>query len=229
MMKFGRIRTITLLGVAALATATLAFAQQETERIDRTVPIRANGELRLNNFSGKVTITGTNRADVSVHAVRHATRDRLDHIRLDISETGYGVQIEANRKDDDWRDRNNNVVETEFDIEVPSDVSLDVHVFSSSVEVRDARGRQRVHTFSGDVDLSGVWGSIDADTFSGNVTVKLANAAGGHLEFNTFSGALRSDVPLTYHSGSRRSINGDIGSGSNDYHFKTFSGDVNIR
>ncbi len=34
---------------------------------------------------------------------------------------------------------------------------------------------------------------------------------------------------MTYHSGSRRRIRGDIGSGGTDYHFKTFSGDVRIR
>jgi DUF4097 and DUF4098 domain-containing protein YvlB len=228
-MKSTLFPAVALLSAVALASPAVAGASTDTERVDRTVPIRANGELRLNNFSGRVTITGTNRADVSIHAVRRASRDRLDHIKLEISETDYGLRIEANKKDDDWRDRDNNVVETDFDIEVPTDVSLDVHVFSSNVGVNDVRGKQRVHTFSGDVDLSGVWGSIDANTFSGNVTVKLANAAGGHLEFDSFSGALQSDVPLTYHSGSRRRINGDIGSGSNDYHFKTFSGDVKIR
>ena len=228
-MKTMLIPAVALLSAATLATPVIAGLPQETERIDRTVPIRANGELRLNSFSGKVTITGTNRADVSIHAVRRASRDRLDRIKLEISETGSGVRIEANKRDYDSSDRDNNVVETDFDIEVPSDVSLDVHVFSSNVEVSDVRGKQQVHTFSGDVDLNGVWGSIDAKTFSGNVTVKLANAAGGHLEFDSFSGALRSDVPLTYHSGSRRRINGDIGSGSNDYHIKTFSGDVRIR
>jgi DUF4097 and DUF4098 domain-containing protein YvlB len=230
MSRLCLIPAIALISAATLATPAVASEQQETERIDRTVPIRANGHLRLKNFSGRISITGTNRADVSVHAVRRASRDRLDHIKLDIAESGSGVTIEANRKDDSWRDRDNNVVDTEFDIEVPSDISLEVDAFSSNVDVKDVRGDQRVHTFSGAIDVSDAWGSVDAETFSGNVTVKLAASAGGRVEFDSFSGSLRSDAALTYRSGSRRRITGDIGTGgNNDYHFKTFSGDVRIR
>ena len=224
------VAAVAAVGAVALAGTGTRAAFHETERVSRTVGLDPGGTLRLKNFSGRVTITGTNRADVSVHAIRRATRDRLDHIKLEIVETGSGVSIEANRKDDWWRDRDNNVVDTEFDIEVPADVSLDVQVFSSKVEVNDVRGRQHVKTFSGSVDVSGAWGSLDAETFSGAIDVKLAGSAGGRLDFDSFSGSLRSDIPLLYRSGSRRRISGDIGSGgTNDYHFKTFSGDVNIR
>jgi hypothetical protein len=225
-MKMPIIAGVALIGAVALAGPALA---KDTERIDRTVQIPANGRLKLNNFSGKVTITGTNRADVAIHAVRRADRDRLSHIHLDISETGSGVLIEANKKDDGWRDRDNNVVETDFDIEVPADVRLEVTVFSSNVEVKDVRGAQRIKTFSGEVDLSCAWSSIDAETFSGDITVGLANSAGGHVDFDSFSGSLHSDAPMQLYSSNRRHFNADIGSGSNDYHFKTFSGDVRIK
>lgn len=225
-MKMPLISGVVLLCATVLAGPALA---KDTERVDRTARIPANGQLRLKNFSGRVTITGTNRADVSIHAVRRADRDRLNHIRLEISETTSGVTIEANRKDDDWRDRDNNVVETEFDIEVPNDVSLDVNAFSSRVEVRDVRGSQKIHTFSGEVDLTGVWGSVDANTFSGDITVGLANSAGGRVEFNSFSGSIHSDAPMQMYSSRRRQLTATIGSGTNDYHFKTFSGSVTIK
>jgi DUF4097 and DUF4098 domain-containing protein YvlB len=112
---------------------------------------------------------------------------------------------------------------------VPADVSLDVNVFSSSVSVKDVRGSQKIHTFSGEVDLTGVWGSIDANTFSGDITVGLANSSGGRVDFDSFSGSLQSDPPMQLHSTSRRRFTADIGSGNNEYHFKTFSGDVKIR
>src|SRR6266851_9624798 len=208
MTQFGQIPAMTILSVLALAAPAVASEQHETEQVDRTVSIRAGGQLRLNNFSGKVTITGGNRSDIVVHAVRRAPRERLDHIRLEIVETGSGVSIEANKKDDSWREENNNVVETELDIQVPVDVSLNVNVFSSAVLVKDVRGYLRLHTFSGEIEVGGAEGGLDADSFSG---------------------ALRSDVPLSYRSASRRHVRGNIGSGGPDYHFKTFSGDVRIR
>ena len=228
-MKFGHIPAIVLLGALALATPAAASAQTETERVDRNVSIRAGGQLRLKNFSGRVTITGSHRSDVAVHAVRRATRDRLDHIKLQITETGSSVSIEANKKDDGWRDRNNNVVDTEFEILVPSDIVLDIDVFSSDIFVKDVRGRQRLHTFSGDVEVTGAEGALDAETFSGDVSVKLVQGVSASVDFDSFSGSLTSDVPMSYRSGSRRRIRGDIGSGGTDYHFTTFSGDVWIR
>jgi DUF4097 and DUF4098 domain-containing protein YvlB len=229
MTKSLKFPTFALLGLLLAVPQAARAQQKDTERVDRTVQIRAGGQLRLKNFSGRVTITGSNRADMAVHAVRRATRDRLEHIKLDIEETGSGVTIEANRKDSDWHDRENNVVDTEFNIEVPADISLDVEVFSSDVEVKDVRGRQRVHTFSGNIELSGGEKDVNAETFSGDINVKLTQGAAAAIDFDSFSGSLNSDVPMNYRSTGRRHVRADIGAGGNDYSFKTFSGDLRIR
>jgi hypothetical protein len=229
MMKFGHIPAIAVLSALALAAPAVASDQNETERVDRTVSIRAGGLLRLKNFSGRVTITGSNRSDIAVHAVRRAPRERLDHIRLEISETSSGVLIEANKKDDNWHERNNNVVETDFDIQVPADVALDVDVFSSDVVVKDVRGGQRVKTFSGGIDVTGAEAALDVESFSGDIEVRLMQGASASVDFDSFSGSLRTDVPMNYRSGNRRRVRADIGAGGTDYHFKTFSGDVRIR
>jgi len=239
MRKIGHISAIAVL---SLALAAPALAQRtrdrdrnwddgpkETERVDRTVSIRAGGRLKLNNFSGTVTITGSNRGDMVVHAIRRATRDRLDRIKLEINETSSGVTIEANRRDPSSREENNNVVDTEFDIQVPADVNLDVDVFSSDVIVKDVRGSQKVHTFSGDIELSGGESSIDAETFSGDINLKLVSGASASVDFDSFSGEMRSNVPMNMRSSSRRRTRADIGAGGTDYHFKTFSGNLRIR
>ena len=133
-MKMAQISTFALIG--ALALAGPALAQQETERVNKTASIRAGGTLRVKNFSGTVTITGMRRGDVSIQAIRRATRERLDNIKLEITETGSGLTINANSKSNDWRDRDNNVVDTQLDIQVPDDVTLDVHAHRSALEHR---------------------------------------------------------------------------------------------
>jgi hypothetical protein len=231
MMKMARIHAFALLGALALSTPAVAVAQsQETERVDRTASIRAGGQLRIKNFSGKVTITGSRRSDVAIHAIRRATRDRLDNIKLEVTETGSGVTIEANRKADGWRERDNNVVETQLDIQVPEDVSLDIDVFSSDVRVTDVTGKQRLHTFSGGIDVTGATGSVEAETFSGDIELTLGQGAGGRVDFESFSGSLRSDAGMVTRASGRRHVSGVIGTGgSNDYRFKTFSGNARIR
>jgi hypothetical protein len=229
MTKTGRIQAAALIGLLIAAAPAMARGQNDTERVDRTLQIRAGGQLKLKNFSGRVTITGSNRSDMVVHAVRRAKRDRLDHIRLEIEETGSGVVIEANRRDPSWSEKNENVVDTEFDIEVPADVNLDIDVFSSDVTVKDVRGKQRVHTFSGGVDLSGGEKDVNVETFSGDITVRLVQGASASVDFDSFSGSLHTDMPMTYRSSGRRHVRAAIGAGGNDYYFKTFSGDLRIR
>jgi hypothetical protein len=259
-MKMAWQSTVVPVVMCAVLIAPLwtrsAGAQErtETERVDRTVPLQPGGEVRLKNFSGKITITGVNRGDVSIHAVRRAPRERLDHIRLDIEESGSRVSIDANKKDSSWSDhQKNNVVDTEFVIEVPQRTALDVHAFSSDMHITDVGGHQKLYTFSGTIRLIAANGPVEAETFSGNIDadlsraaaapsvdmktfsgdidLKLAAEATGRVDFDTFSGGLKSDVALTLRGASRRRVTGNLGGGvssSNDLHFKTFSGDVRI-
>ena len=232
-----RLSAFALLTIAACLTLSPASAlaardeqQRETETVDRTYPMGPGGELRLNNFSGKIVITGSNRGNVAIHATRRATRDRLDNIHLDIQADGSRIRIEANKRDESSDRHNDNVVETEFAIEVPDDVNLDIHAFSSDVLITNVHGRQRVKTFSGSVDLRDASGSVDAETFSGDIDLALGPNGGGRVDFDTFSGDLTSDVPMAYKSGGRRGAHGEIGSGGpNTLKFHTFSGDVRIK
>ena len=227
-------RITPLVLVALTLSAGPAAAQQkETETVDRTIAFSRGGTLKLNNFSGDVRVTGTSGNDVVIHAVRTAPRDRLDAIKLDIQIEGSTINVEANRKVPGWDRKNDNVVETRFEIQVPAATNLQLHVFSSDLVVRDTTGDIDAHTFSGNIDLdvSGASASPDlkAETFSGDITARVPQTSGGRLAFNTFSGDLRSDLPLTLHGKSRRNIDADLGGGGGSrLEFKTFSGDLRL-
>src|SRR5260221_5752597 len=105
MTKLGHIPAFAVLSALTLATPAAASDRTETERVNRTVAIRPGGQLRLKNFSGKVIITGSNRPDIAVHALRRASRDRLDHIKLEIIETGSGGSLQANKTGTDLAGR----------------------------------------------------------------------------------------------------------------------------
>ena len=243
---------------AVLALAAPAHAVRgvldETERVSRTIALEPGGTLRLKNFSGRVTITGTDRSEVVVDAVRRAPQARLDRIKLDIHTSGSGmVVVDANQRGRSWWDfaGGNNVVETDFDIKVPRRTRLDVEVFSSPVSVTGVDGPHKMHGFSSALVLNDVTGSvrartfsgsvtirekswtpdqtIDVDTFSGSVELHVPDTARGTVTFNSFSGRLNSEMPLTMHGSSRRSLRAELGGGGGGtLRFKTFSGSVKI-
>ena len=225
--------TALVLALVAL-TAGPALAQgKETETVDKTLAFSSGGRLKLNNFSGNVHITGTADSSVQIHAVRRATRERLDNILLDIQVSGSTIEIEANRKAPGWNEKNDNVVETEFEIRVPSTTLLDVHTFSGDVIARGTTADVKAQTFSGNVDLdvsaAGAAPDVKAETFSGDISTRLPAASNGHVTFNSFSGDFRSDFPVMLNRKSKRDISADLGSGgSANFDFKTFSGDLKL-
>lgn len=130
--------------------------------------------------------------------MRNARRDQLDHITLDIQTTGDTITIDANKRDDAWRDHNNdNVVETTFDIQVPAAAMLDIYGFSSDLDIRGITGAETLETFSGDITVDGAKSPIHAKTFSGRINARLDSSASGEVSFDSFSGAFDSDIPLT--------------------------------
>lgn len=241
------------LTLVACVTPGLDAAFQETEKVSRTLPLSPGGTLRLRSFSGRVNISGTDGNEVVLDAVRRASRSRLDHIKLDAHAEGSTVYVDANRRDSSWWITNNNVVETDFDIKVPRQTNVNVQVFSASVTIDGVEGRYDVggfssrinlvdavgpikaHTFSGPIEIRAKrWQddqNLDVDTFSGNITLRVPEDASGLITFNSFSGHLNSDIPLTLKNGNRRSLRAELGAkaGSRgNLRFKTFSGSVRI-
>jgi hypothetical protein len=209
-----------------------ARGPQETETVDRTLPMPAGGTLRLKTFSGRVKITGGSGNQLVVHAVRRATRERLNDIKLEITQSGTTIEVDANHRIVERR--NDNVVETDFDIQVPARTRLDIKTFSANVTVIGVTASQNIDGFSSDIIIEstefGEGNDLDVNTFSGNVRLRLPASARGNIDFNSFSGRFESDLPVTLNSSSRRNFRGTLnGGGGGDFRLKTFSGDVSIR
>jgi hypothetical protein len=241
--------------VTTVGTSTV-HAADETQHISRTVALEPGGTLRLKSFSGRVTITASDRRDVAIEAIRRAPRERLDAITLDIRTAGPNlVVIEANHRESLWYELTgrNNVVETDFDIQVPRRTNLDVSVFSAPVTISGVDGTQKIHSFSSRLDVNDGAGSIqahsfsgpiairerswqpnqriDVHTFSGDVELELPASAQADVMFNSFSGHLNSALPLVLNSSSRRALRARLGSGgagTGELKFRTFSGSVKI-
>lgn len=237
------IRRSLLGAAAAVAFAMLvlpasAWAQRQTETVDRTLPFPSGGTLKLNNFSGEVRITvGTGRNFV-MKAVRRGDADRLKDILLTVESSGSTIIVEANKRDRDTERRRSdegrhNVIDTDFEIQVPADARLDINTFSSDVVVVGVEGAQRIETFSGDIDIDataqGTSPELDVETFSGTMRMRLSDKARGDVAFDSFSGSFDADYPVSLRSSGRRNIRATLpGGAGRPLRFKSFSGDLRL-
>lgn len=157
---------------------------RDTETVDKTMPMPAGGTLRLKTFSGRVKITGGSGDQLVVHAIRRATRDRLDDIKLEITQSGNTIEVDANHRLVERR--NDNVVETDFEITVPAKTRLDVKTFSAPVTVIGVSASQHIDGFSSEVTIEssefGDGNDIDVNTFSGDVRLRLPATAKGNVD-----------------------------------------------
>jgi DUF4097 and DUF4098 domain-containing protein YvlB len=222
---------------------------RETENVDRTLSLAPGGTVRLKTFSGRVTITGTSGNQVVIKAVRRASRERLNDIKLEITQNGNVIDIDANHRVVERR--NDNVVETDFDIQVPNRVNMDLRTFSapisvtnvageievegfsSEIRLTDVSGPQRLKTFSGEIHVQAQnWtdgDDMNVNTFSGDIVLRLPASARGDVTFDSFSGSFNSALPVTLTTSSRRNFRGTLnGGGNTDFRLNTFSGDVRI-
>ncbi len=222
--------------ILALALPAAA-GQKETETVDRTVSIGTGGTLDLKNFSGDVRIVGSAGGDVVIHAVRRGDRERLDRIKLDIQTSGSTVKVQANHQPAGQRDDRDNVVETDFDIQVPYGTRLKLYSFSGKLDIRGVSGEIDAGTFSGGIEIDVASAPelppLKAETFSGDISARVPASASGQVRFASFSGSVRSDLPISMtrtRGGRNTSVDGQIGSGNGPtLEFKTFSGDLRIQ
>ena len=245
-----------ILALAVVLLPATALAQKQTETVDRNLPFPSGGTLKLNNFTGDVRITGGSGRDFVMKATRRGYPDVLREMQLTIESSGSTITVEENHRDRGNRrwnddDRRDNMVETTFEIQVPANARLDINTFSSDVTISGVDGNQRLKTFSGDIDVRGSRGMIsansfsgdvdvdatgqgtspdlDMETFSGTMSVRLADRARGDIQFDTFSGSLDAEYPVTIRSTGRRNIRAELPGGSgSSLRFKSFSGTLRL-
>jgi len=121
---------------------------------------------------------------------------------------------------------------------------LDLGTVSGTITISDAScDRLDSKSVSGDIGYSGTIaraGRYNINTHSGSIRLTLSGSTGFELIANTFSGNIRSDLPITIGGsqsgrperprfGPGRSIRGTFGDGSASLSLRTFSGDVVIQ
>ena len=181
------------------------------------VTVRAvDGETRVETISGDVRLTALAR----LVAVESFSGD------LELTDVRAGDALTAR------------TVSGDIDIEKVRAPRLEVKSFSGAVALRGwSLGESKVETVSGSVTLDGVLsadGRYGIRSFSGSILLTVPDDSGFELEAESFSGSLRSDVPVlarpgtTVLGGGSRTIRGTAGEGGAGLELFTVSGDIAI-
>lgn len=210
----------------------------DSASVDFTVSVPASASLDVHSVSGTVKVTGV-RGTVRAESVSgDVTTTDTPNLELAKSVSG-DVSLTGAAADGDLTAGSVSGSITAKGLKARG---LDLSSVSGDVLLTDVTcDRLMIKSVSGNIEYAGSIvrnGRYEINTHSGNVRLTLANPPGFELNANSFSGSVRSDLPLTIggDSGDRGSrgrremhnMRATFGDGSAMLNIRTFSGGIVI-
>jgi|KBSMisStaDraftv2_1062788.scaffolds.fasta_scaffold199849_2 DUF4097 and DUF4098 domain-containing protein YvlB len=209
--------------------------------VDYTIAMPATASLDMHSVSGSLKVTGLRGAVRAETISGDVTAADSPKVELAKSVSG-NVTLSGVSTDGDLAA--GSISGTIFAKTVKAH-GLDLNTISGNVKVTDVTcDRLAAKSVSGGVEYDGAitkGGSYDFNVHSGTVRLTLSNPAGFVLNANSFSGSVRSDLPMTIGGDNadrdsrgrhtmmgNRSMRATYGDGSATVTVRTFSGDIII-
>ncbi len=220
------------------------------EEFHQTYPLAKDGTIQLGNVNGNVRISGWERDEVQVDAVKRAkTQEHLDQVKIDIDAKSGAVRIKT--KYPDGQKGKNNSASVDYTLKVPRAARLDkVSTVNGSIEIQQVSGDVVANSVngtvaasrpSGAVELSTVNGTVKASlaavsqeiklkSVNGGVTVSLPPGVNAQLAADTLNGGISCDFPLEAqkHFPVGRKLQGKLGEGGPEIKLSSVNGGIHI-
>lgn len=239
-------------GLLVLVVSSLLAAPARAgfdEVFDRTVELPAGGSFELQNVNGSVEISGWDRKEVEIHAVKSAKRNPRDlgRVSIEVSAGPDAVSVVTRYPHDEGVE-----VAVEYRIRVPRDAQVrrvatvngglhvtgisnagELRTVNGNVELFDSAGRISAHTTNGNLRLElnrfDKQSSLNAETVNGSVMIGVPPGAGGAIDVTTLNGDFRSDIPVTLEGTfGPREIHGTLGQGGGPIRVRTVNGGIRV-
>jgi len=224
--------TVLCLAVDAASSQRLSAS----DRISRTVPWTPDVPIRIASTIGDITVTGANRTDVQVEAIREAPNaETLKQLEVQVDSRPQALEIKSVQPDD-GKDPARRVT---LRINLPKGAILErVELFEGtlrlaeldrqvtarvergSIRAESLSGALRLETLSGDITLERTLldpkGVLHCRVFNGDVKIQLAERPrDARILLLTLNGTITSAIPVTERAGfGPRFAEATLGSGA---------------
>ena len=189
-------RLAAVMAVAALILAVPALADY---RLEKTLELAPGGVFELDAHTGRITVRGTERADVRV--VITADRDDIeDRFDLTFEELSGRVEVRLRKRGTWSRNWWGRTGDLHFDVEVPRQTNLELDTSGGSISARNIDGTADVDTSGGKIELDRIAGDVNADTSGGSISANnlgsdaVLDTSGGSISVEGVAGNLSADT-----------------------------------
>lgn len=164
-----------------LLLSCIVGAAHAGEAVDKTLAVKADGLVRIDNVRGRIEVQGWDRSDVMVKG----TLD--DETRSFIFETsGATTTVNVETPNNLNHGKGSDLV-----IHVPTASRVRVDLVSADLTMQNLHGGVDGKTVSGKIDARDISGQLDISTVSGDID---ASETGGPVSFHSVSGDVNADT-----------------------------------
>jgi DUF4097 and DUF4098 domain-containing protein YvlB len=206
--------------------------------------------VSLENINGNVTITGWDRNEVQIDAVKKANeQQKLAEARIEVDASSDSVRIKTKYPD---HHTNNNPATVTYELHVPRTArlesidlvngSLEISGVSGEIKTSLVNGNTKVHDLAGRAEFSSVNGKIEASyrslqnvsaiglkSVNGSVRLGLPPSPNADVSVSTVNGGITTDYPLQVQGKFvGKHIDGKLGSGGTHIEISSVNGSVHI-
>lgn len=183
--------------LTAIILSALLAMPVAAEEVDRTLDAAATSQVNVSNISGSISVNGWSRNEVEVTGELGRNVEELIFER-----DGDRITIKVKVPRNSGRG-----IESDLNIQVPENSSVDVSTVSADIEVEDVRGELSLNTVSGDIETEGGESDVSAEAVSGDIEI-----SGQRKEAETRANTVSGDVTLFRVSGTvaAESVSGDV-------------------
>ncbi len=200
------------------ALSTRADDHPFSEKFERTAAFKPDGEIKLSNINGAVTIRTWDRAEIKIEGEKRAKTDeelKLIAVHLDLSETALTLKTEFSKRRGGFLFFGGESVRghVQLTLTVPATAKLaDIATVNGSLTLDGTRGPVRAHSVNGRVTATRLGGDASLETVNGSLGVEFAAVTRGQkISAKTVNGtatlAFPKDATFTFNG---RSVNGSI-------------------
>ena len=176
-----------------------------TEEFHKVYPLSAQGRIEIANLNGPVHITGWDRDEIKVDAVKSAwTKERLDEARIEIRAEQDDISIHTEYPDHGHNqtfnfgsdDERNNPASVEYTITVPRQARLDeIKLVNGRLDVQDVAGEVHASCVNGRIEAHNLQGRLELNTVNGELDASIDQLSSSELKLSSVNGRLRVTLP----------------------------------
>ncbi len=239
--------------LAIVLSGAIQARAEQTEEFHKTYPLAANGRVELRNINGGIKITGWDRNEVQVDAVKTGdSKQVLDEARIEVNASANSIDIRTRYPDDNENSRHH-AAKVEYTLHVPRTAQLDqIENINGGVSVQGVNGNIHISSVNGevvaqdaknDLKLASVNGrvrgimttvspsqNISLDCVNGSVELTLPSHSNVELNASTVHGSISNDFNMPVKRGFvGNNLQAKLGDGATHAKLNTVNGSIRIQ